>query len=342
MKPIVLNQSSLKEYLSCNRLYGWRRIIGLDVPVRPAAPSIGIAVHAGLAMFHALQGADEQAEVKARVTTKEELKKQAGPTTAFEDKTLPEAMAIAEGLVAAYIDHWRGEENLWSPLNQEIEFKVEVGTNTGVFLIGRADNLSMVKGALYLVDYKTAGKMDPRDLLKYDLDLQLTCYTYGLSKLLTNESVATGGSPIRVQGAIIDLLVKTQTPQFARETYTRTDAELEEFEAEFVEYGNRIRAQRERVAAGEDWKIVFPKNTESCFKWGRACSFRELCLKDTPERRKMFYAPRRPDYVDGYEADLTLPPCSVCGGLPSVHDRQTDPWTCPKKAEEKEKPSGNP
>jgi hypothetical protein len=155
----------------------------------------------------------------------------------------------------------------------------------------------MVKGALYLVDYKTAGKMDPRDLLKYELDLQLTCYTYGLSRLLTDESVKAGGEPIRVQGAIIDLLVKTQTPQFARETFTRTDEELAEFELEFVEYGKRIEAQLARVNAGEDWKIVFPKNTESCFKWGRPCDFRDLCLKDTPTRRAVFNK-RKPDYVD--------------------------------------------
>lgn len=298
MRPIVLNQSSLKDYLTCQRLYGWRRIQGLDLGIRPAAPSIGIATHAGLALLHASGNVDE-----AKAAAKLKLKGEAGPRSAFEDKSLPEAEAITTGLIDAYHEHWAGLEQMWSPLNQEIEFRVEVGTNTGVFLIGRADNLSMVKGALYLVDYKTASKMDPRDLLKYELDLQLTCYTYGLSKLLTTESVAAGGDPIRVEGAIIDLLVKTQVPQFARETFQRSQEELDEFEAEFIEYGRRIRSQRERVDAGENWKIVFPKNTEACFKWGRACSYRDLCLKDTPVRRAM-YKQRTPDYVDAYEADL--------------------------------------
>jgi hypothetical protein len=298
MRPIVLNQSSLKDFLSCKRMYAWRRIEGLDTSTRPAAPSIGIAVHAGLALLHAVGDVEQ-----ACALTAAKLEEQAGPKIAFEDKSIGEAQSIATGLVRAYAEHYAREEALWSPLNQEIEFRVEVGSGTGIFLIGRADNLSMVKGALYLVDYKTAAKMDPRDLLKYEMDLQLTCYVYGLSKLLTEESVKAGGQPIRVEGAIIDLLVKTIVPQFARETYARTEEELVEFEAEFIEYGREIAARRARVEAGENWKIVFPKNPESCFKFGRACTFRDLCLKDTPVRRAM-YVKRRPDYVDAWQAEL--------------------------------------
>jgi PD-(D/E)XK nuclease superfamily protein len=295
--PIVLNQSSLKEYNNCQRLYGWRRLQRLDVPTRRSATEIGTAVHAGLALFHS-EGSLEKAVVKVR----ESLEKSAGIQSTFEDKSLSEAQDIADRMLPAYVEYWQGQNDLWAPLNQEVQFLVEVGDGTNVWLRGRADNLSIIRGGLYLVDYKTAGRMDPRDLLKYELDFQLTAYIYGLSKQLTADSLATGGPPVRIQGAVIDLLVKTKVPQFARELYTRSEQELAEFELEFVEYATRIRAQMERIAAGEDWKTVFPKNTEHCFRYG-TCPFRDLCLKDTDVRRKA-YVEKPDDYVDEAQVEL--------------------------------------
>jgi hypothetical protein len=296
-KPIVLNQSRLKTYNLCRRLFGWQYIQNLRPAMQRSAPSIGIAVHAALAEYHSGESVEKSVE-----TLRKSVEKSAGPTTVFEDKTVAESGAIGEDVFRAYVVHYTGSDEIWEPLNQEIEFLVEVGQGRKIFLRGRADNLSFVKGALYLVDYKTAGKMDPRALLKYELDTQLSCYIYGLSKYLTQQSQAEGGPPIRVEGAIIDLLVKTKMPQFARESYTRSDEELAEFESEFIEYAEEIRARLTRVADGEDWKKVFPKNTEACFQYG-TCAYRDLCLRDNPVRRAA-YARRSPDYVDSAQAEL--------------------------------------
>ena len=297
-RPFVVNQSHMKVFLLCQRKYGWYRIQGLEPVGRRSAPEIGTAVHAGLAVLHAENGTLEA----ALQTAQAKLAERAGPSSAFEDKDLDEAAAIVQRLLPAYATFWGAREEMWAPIDAEIQFLVEVGTNTGIFLRGRADNLSTMMNGIYLVDYKTAAKMDPRDLLKYELDLQLTAYIYGISKQLTADSLATGGEPIVVQGAIIDVLVKTQVPQFARETYTRTEEELAEFEAEFIEYGQRIRAQLERVEAGENWKTVFPKNTEACFHFG-TCAFRDLCLADTSIRRAA-YDKREPDYVEVSQQEL--------------------------------------
>jgi hypothetical protein len=297
LPPIVLNQSSLKAWLNCNRLYGWERIQRLQPASRRSTLEIGIAVHAGLAAFHAEKGGIEVAVRVARESLDAK-----GPTTAFEGKTVAESKMISEKLLRAYVTHWAGAQEVWAPLNQEIEFLVEVGEGTGVFLRGRADNLSIVKGALFIVDYKTAARMDVRDMLKYELDFQLTSYIYGLSKQLTKDSVAEGGSEIRVEGAIIDLLVKTEVPQFAREMFTRSDAEMAEFEEEFVEYGHRLSAIRQRLKEGEPWKRLFPKNTEHCFRYG-TCPYRDLCLSDS-EVRRAAYIQRPLDYVDEAQAQM--------------------------------------
>jgi hypothetical protein len=315
----VINQSHLKSWNNCNRLYGWLRIERLEPALRRSAPEIGTAVHAGLRILHSEGGTLEAAREATKVT----LSERAGPKIAFEDKSLPQAEAVADAVLTGYSRYWTEKDQMWAPIDQEIQFMVEIepgwwkaalsGTltpqellawknPTGIFLRGRADNLSMMHGGLYLIDYKTAGKMDPRDLLKYELDMQLSAYIYGLSKQLTLDSAREGKEPILVRGALIDLLVKTNVPQYARELYTRSVEEMSEFESEFVEYGKRIRESHARVRAGEEWKRVFPKNTEHCFRYG-TCAFRDLCLKDTPIRRAAFDA-RKADYVDLAQEEL--------------------------------------
>jgi RecB family exonuclease len=321
VKTVVLNQSSLKDYQNCQRLHAWRRLEGLEQPIRRSATEIGTAVHAGLALFHG-EDPDSGDVEKAVELVKKTLSASAGPRSAFADKSLEDAETIATRTIRAYFEHWDKHNDIWTPLNQEVQFLVEVqpgwwrGTfepesgvslptlqHTDLWLRGRLDNLSIVPGSgLYIVDYKTAGKMDPRDLLKYELDIQLTAYIYGLSRQLTEDSLKEGREPIAVRGAIIDLLVKTAVPQFAREMFTRTVDEMEEFEYEFVEYASRIREQLLRVDAGENWKRVFPRNTEHCFRYG-TCAFRDLCLLDT-EVRRLAFDKKRPDYVDDAQALL--------------------------------------
>lgn len=379
MKPIVLNQSSMKTFLDCRRLFAWQRLQNLTPDVRKSALEIGVAVHAALAVFHSddpkkealpylvkPQSADDMAaaaavgqakefahrqamleaqtlaampegkEAVAVYTAAQMLTARAGIQSAFEDKTLGEADEITRRTLEGYFEHWKSRGQLWKPLQQEVQFLVEVRPgwwettfgadsltagpwddetaealqvawerlpHSGVWLRGRADNLAVVPGiGLYDVDYKTAARNDPRDMLKYELDMQLTFYIYAITKQLTTDAVAQGKPPLTLQGAIIDLLVKTKVPQYGREIFTRSAEELSEFELEMVEYGTEIRSRIERVRAGEDWKIVFGKNTNHCLRWG-ACAFRDVCLKDSSTRR-LLYKKREPDYVDTAQAEL--------------------------------------
>lgn len=330
-RPIVINQSSLKDYMNCRRLWAWRRHQNLDVPGKRAVLEIGTATHKGLAVFDAGGVGSELARLRAMPEKTQEdfsqmkflesiskwpakeqcvavarryLEQSAGPAVSFADKSLDEAVEVIDRILPAYIDYWGDQGELWKPLNQEIEFLVEVGEGTDNYLRGKADNLSTYKSALYLVDKKTAGRNDPRDLLKYELDIQLTGYVYGLTKHLSQEAIAQGRPPVFIRGAIIDVLVKTKVPQFIRELYTRTVDELEDFEVEFNEYADEIRRNEDRVSDGTPWKTAFPKNTEHCFRYG-VCAFRDLCLKDNQVRRQM-YVRRKADYVDDAKKQLEI------------------------------------
>ena len=318
-EPIVLNQSRVKQYQDCHRLFGWLYIEGLEAVGRRSAPEIGTAVHEGLRVYHIDRvgpagthepkdpGQVDQEALKVAEAVDVAVKKltaRTGPGTAFQDKSLQEAAEIAKRTLEGYFKKYAAEGTLWRPIGQEVQFTVEVGEGARVFLRGRMDNLTVIGGRLFLIDYKTAAKMDPRDLLKYEMDMQLTSYIYGINKELAREAAETGVPALAITAAIIDVLVKTQIPQYAREQYTRTDEELAEFESEFIEIGGEIRQKLRRVREGENWKVVFPKSTNHCFHYG-VCAFRDLCLRDTPTRRQMFNR-RSPDYVDTAEIELLI------------------------------------
>jgi hypothetical protein len=263
-------------------LYGWDRLENLT-PDRPSfALEFGSATH--LFLQERRRGVPLEQAIQlgqARLT-------QQFPTPMFpeDQELLLEHRELALRLWPAYEAHWSHDDEQFIPLGQEIKGRVEVGSNTGVFLVFQLDRLVSWVNSFWLWDYKTMAKNDDRTFSKFELDIQPTAYVYGATKVLRQ----------RVAGIVIDGLIKTKMPQFRREHYLRTDAELLEFEAEFVEIMQEIAWRHQRVEQGEPWKTVFFKNTDHCFRYYR-CPFQPLCAHDSPMNR-MAYRSRTPDYMD--------------------------------------------
>jgi hypothetical protein len=288
-QTINLNQSRVQTYLRCHRKYGWFYHEHLQ-PDRPTyALSFGTAVHAALAEVASGKLTLDEALVHGIKVFKRQMPEGRFPG---DDVIIEEHIDLMQRMLPAYYAHYEHDANPWKPIGLEVSGRIEVGTGTNVFLVFRTDELAFQDKMLWIVDHKTAARLDPRDMLKYELDLQMTAYTYAITKKLTQEA----GRPVRVAGVIVNVLVKTAVPQFHRERFIRTDEELAEFEAEFVEIAREIKWRHARVAAGDPWKQVFYKNTNECFSYG-TCYFRDLCLKDNDIRR-MAYIPRKRDYVD--------------------------------------------
>lgn len=278
---INLNQSRVQMYMDCHRKYAWQFEQQL-VPDRPQwALEDGKAVHEGLALLGGGHGVD--VAVRTAVKALESaMPKRVLPGDRDE---LVKHQAMIERLLRAYEEQY-GSEQTFVPFAQEVSGRVEVGEGTGVHLVFRTDKLATWLHQLWIVDHKTAAKLDLRDVQKYAMDLQFTAYVYGTRKVLQR----------RVAGVIVDMLVKTQVPKFHRDLFKRTDEELWEFEQEFVEIAREISWRRRRVTAGENWKIVFYKNTKECFRYG-TCAYRGLCLDDNHIHRLEFIQ-RSADYVD--------------------------------------------
>lgn len=277
---ILLNQSRVQLYNDCHRKFYWWAILGLE-PDRPRwALNIGTAVHLGLALLGSGQPIDVVVE-RSKENLTQAMPKRLLPG---DDEDLTDNLAVVEKLLRGYDEQYK--ETTWTPIAQETKGTVEVGEGTNVYLVFRTDKLATWNNMLWIVDHKTAGKLDLRDLQKYEMALQFSAYSYAVTKF-THQ---------RVAGVIVDILVKTKIPQYHRDLKTRNDKELMEFEGEFVEMGKEIAWRAARCEAGEDPMIVYYKNTAECFRYG-TCPYRELCLEDSPSRRAI-YKQREADYVD--------------------------------------------
>lgn len=276
-------QSSIVEYIECHRLFGWGRVEHLE-PEKIRWPlEFGSAMH--IYLQERARGVDQKTAVRlAETRLFEKMPKAIVPG---EEEDAEKHRDMLYNLSAAYDTEYENDSERFIPLGNEIKGRVPVGPpEARCFLVFKTDKIVNYQNQLWLIDHKTMGKNDDREFMKYEMDFQITAYTYGVSKVLGT----------RVAGVIIDGLIKTKVPQFRREIYLRSDEELAEWETEFVEICSEIASRLVRVQNGEDWKTVFYKNTKHCFRYS-ACPFRQLCMRDTPVMR-LQYRKRAPDYMD--------------------------------------------
>ena len=298
---MILNQSRIQQYANCPRLFYWGFVENL-APDRPNMNfEIGSATHEALALLATSDDyplEDAVAEAKKRLVR--DLPKRRLPG---DEEAIEVADRMVEKLVRGYVAHY-GRHQQFKSIGNEVAGTVEIGENTGHFLRFRIDKIVNWRGSLWILDHKTTAKMDMREVSKYQMSFQMQAYVYAVTKYLG----------VRVNGVVVDMLVKTQIPQYHQEVYAYTDESLAEWEHDFVQYANEIQARKDAmkhyVDAGKDPKLVWRKNTGHCFNYG-TCTFRNLCLRDTPGER-MAFTKRTPDYVD--DASLLAPP-----------DRNADP-----------------
>lgn len=295
-EEIVQNQSRIHVYRNCPRKYYWKFVENLDTD-RPAMNlEVGSATHEGLAQLGAGKSVDEAVE-SAKQAFRAALPKRRLPG---DDELYAESEAVVENLLRSYEEHWGSQSEMFRPLGNEVAGTVEVAEDplpgdpnpeVKKKLRFKTDKFVHAFGGLWIVDHKTAAKMDPRTMMQYQMDLQMTAYIYGAMKLL--ETV--------IGGVIVDFLVKTKVPQFAREAFERTEAELNEFEFNWTRWLSRIRQDTlDAVTIGKEtgkpW-LAFPRNEAECFRYG-TCMFRSLCGDPANMGLRAEFVQREKDYVD--------------------------------------------
>jgi hypothetical protein len=139
-------------------------------------------------------------------------------------------------------------------------------------LCGHLDKVVRLNGELFVMDHKTTTSTPSTNYFRqFDVNNQMTCYTFAAQQLFKNENAT-------IRGVLIDAIQILKGWSRPERAFTlRTEDRLKEWEEDTKVW---LRAA-ERYAQEEYW----PQNDTACDKYG-GCRFRDVCSKPPRVREK--------------------------------------------------------
>jgi hypothetical protein len=277
----LLTASRLKDARACQRLHRMKYIDGYR-PVDDAETlRFGKLVHTMLEAWW--RASDERLDAALAAVAGAECD--------------PFDLARARAMLIGYDARWSGEQ--LETLGVEVEFRAPlINPETGAAsrtwqLGGKIDAIARTPdGRVLLVEHKTSAEdVSPGSSYwaRLRLDGQISVYYEGAASL-----------GFDVQGVIYDVLGKPALRPYKVNQKRKVDETPEEFfqrcveaiaedPARYLARGEVVRLEADMVEALTDvWQIGrslkenenagrFPRNVDSCFKYGRPCAFWDVC-----------------------------------------------------------------
>lgn len=171
-----------------------------------------------------------------------------------------------------YVDEFI-EDNLVTYQTEKgpaVEFSFSLNVDDGYVLCGHIDRLVTYGDDIMVTDNKTTGStITPRYFKQYDLDLQMSMYTFAGKTIYS----------LPVKGVVIDAAqIAVDFSRFERGFTWRTEAQLNEWYDTTMAYIENAR----RMTHEQN----FPMNLTACGNYG-GCEFRHVCGAD-PQVRDQF------------------------------------------------------
>lgn len=293
-----LSISKVKEFLNCQRKYQYRHIDKLVPRMYQRALEFGTVGHKFLELFYTAMSEGKLLEFDIN-----EAFDKISKTNQFDGFDAASSqqwnldLFVIRGMIEAYVQHYRSDENLWEILSVEKDFLLGKEGDYGgasfskTAFRGKPDLIVRNKsdGKIWVVDHKFLAQISAGALKKLPMDYQIHAYIK-----MFNQQLEAQGSKERVAGAIYNIvkksgkrLKKNQTPsELAREMfddYTETPSDY--FHREYVivtEHNTKsfdaFIAQASLDMHDKHFTGRFSQNINACDTYGE-CPYIELCLR---------------------------------------------------------------
>ena len=278
----VLTHSSIQTFKNCRRAWYARNVLKLVRTKKKQSRQLGSAFHRGL------QTRDVAAALK--------LYDGVYPADQAEADIIEIDKATVAAMLNGYFLRWPDEPLDGVPcVRREIKFEVPiVNPQTGALsrsfrFAGKVDGVKTTPRGLFLVEDKTAGKLERSYIDRLPLDHQVTAYIHGLQRHYHHTQI-TGVSYRIIRKPSIrprqnesvqqfcDRLTRDYRERpdfyFVDEGLFRAESDLKEFEAELWQVTQDILTCRRRG--------LWYRNTSRCSEYG-GCEYLLLCLGQDPE-----------------------------------------------------------
>ena len=289
-EKLTVSHSLTKDWKGCRRKFFWNYLARLRPKKLHIPFFVGGFFHKGLEAFY--NGQHPEDFIPALVLKMEAEAKKAVFITPEEEEDLLIQSAIVEGMLGAYAIHYAKDRKRWKII--DVEFRFEVPITDGISYVGSLDMLIEEDGKYWIVENKTAGRLDKNYVDRLPLDTQITGYAIG----------ARWAKKVPIAGVIYNVAKKPQlrikvnesNEQFAsrlkadytsrpefyfyREQLFRNTAAVNEYKAEIAELAADINDKLDILKEVGPVKALphFYRNTDQCTIRG-ACPYLAICTK---------------------------------------------------------------
>jgi hypothetical protein len=255
---------------------------------------VGDYFHKGLEEFYS--HTRPAAIVKPIIQSMEKDRRNFGFLTPEDEEKMDLAMASVEGMLTTYFEYYAGDLKKWKVIKPELKFEIPLMDN--IVYVGKMDLLveNLVKGGQYVVENKTAGRIDKGYVDRLPIDFQITGYAIGAKAVTGVKTKAVIYNVIKKpelrqrSGESIPALAKRivedykARPEmyFYRKKLLRSKEEKHNWREEVKSIGFEMSVALAKLDLKKDVNQVLPtfyRNTASCTPIGRPCQFLKVCTQ---------------------------------------------------------------
>ena len=324
----TLTFSSLKTYLNCRKKYEFRVIKKL-VPISDKSEALffGSIWHNMMEIYHDPDGGD----ISEKFDAIKNAMRKALPNMNTDDKDMQTFMRL-DAMMQGYIDKWYDDFRVLSvehEFDQPIFHPATSRKSRSFIMRGKVDGLvEMPDGDLYILEHKTADRIDGSYIEKLPMDFQTHLYAMYLSRMI--------GRPI--VGVLYNVIQKTKirrrdgwTDEEYKQRYEKAckdnnsgKSNLKQIMPETdLAFGKRLAEVYEKpemyhrehliisladlnATENDIWELTqhiladkrsghFMRNTDACFQYHRPCAYFPICrANDNQNVIDSFYTEKEP------------------------------------------------
>ncbi len=280
------DNSRLETQQACKRKAFYQQIGPFDLPL---AKRVGDGANFGTCMH----GAHERYYEDWNKRSEPHRRLDACRTfTALYQEMFPNGAAQNRHTLANGLDIWDDycdqcliEDTLYRPVDPEIGFIVRIAPRrdepdfTPFWYVGRADGIwQRISQRDYFVgELKTSSGGAERRTKSLAFHRQPVGYVAIARELVAQGMFEEVRDPEQILGHFTSVIsVQVSKREVEREFFTDSLVDTDDWRAETIRMVEEHRRDKRDYRAGANWKYVFYKETEECFKYGQ-CPYFDLC-----------------------------------------------------------------
>lgn len=264
----VNDSSKIQAFQDCPRGFFFRYVLGWQREASNVHLVFGSAWHEAMEQLYQ-EGLTQENAVKA-VDKFMQVYREGFPIEEEDDARAPKDPATAIKGISSFVQEYSrydaGNETLFTEVAAAVPIRED-----GRLIHGKVDAIVREDDGIWSHEHKTTGRNSSSWRNKWGLIIQVGTYSHVLHSIFIDEPV----QGVKINGAVF---TKSRGAEFLRIPVRKTAEDMQQYLWEVNHWIDILEwnwKELERCSASDDVMTAFPKNAQSCSKFG--CRYDGLC-----------------------------------------------------------------